>query len=113
MKEIIEINLDKKELEQIITEHIKSAVKKSVFENRVEIQDSINKFFKTNYIDCTSSFSNQLNKAFDSSFKEALEIAFEELNIKELIKQKTKELLSADSFIKDLAEKKVRDSLGL
>jgi hypothetical protein len=36
-----------------------------------------------------------------------------ELNFKELIAQKAKELLSSENFIKDLAERKVRSSLGL
>lgn len=42
-----------------------------------------------------------------------LEKAMNELNFKELIAEKAKEILSDNNFIADLAEKKIRYSLGL
>lgn len=43
----------------------------------------------------------------------ANEKALDELNFKELIAEKAKQVLSDNNFIKDLAEQKVRRSLGL
>ena len=113
--ENLKINISVDEINDMVKETVGNAVQKSLKENQFQIASSIDNFFKKrmNFENRDSQFESALNWAVEEAFNLGLEQAMAELNFKELIAQKAKELLSNEDFIKDLAEKKVRSSLGL
>jgi len=113
-QENLNINLSVKDLTEMVKETVGNSIKKSLESNKAQIETSINDYFKKAFfINKESQFESALDWAVENAFRLGLEKAMEELNFKELIAQKAKELLSNDTFIRDLAEKKVRSSLGL
>jgi hypothetical protein len=113
--ENLNINLSVKELTDMVKETVGNAIQKSLKENQFQIESSIDNFFRKrmNFENKDSQFESALDWAVEHEFRLGLEQAMTELNFKELIAQKAKELLSSENFIKDLAERKVRSSLGL
>lgn len=112
--EELKINLSVKELTDMVKETVGASIQKSLNVNKEQIEKSIEGYFNKGMFDNKQTvFESALDWAVENSFRQGLEIAMEELNFKELIAQKAKELLSSENFIKDLAEKKVRSSLGL
>lgn len=57
--------------------------------------------------------NEELNNAFIKLAKYNKEKFIEDLNLKDLIQEKIKEMLTTDSFIQILAQEKIRRSLGL
>jgi uncharacterized membrane protein YheB (UPF0754 family) len=112
--ENLNINLSVKELTDMVKETVENSIQKSLNANKDQIEKSIDVYFKKGMFDSKESqFESSLDWAVENAFRLGLEQAMTELNFKELIAQKAKELLSNENFIKDLAEKKVRSSLGL
>lgn len=112
--ENLNINLSVKELTDMVKETVGNSIQKSLNENKEQIEKSIYSYFKKAFFDNRESeFESALDWAVENAFRLGLEQAMNELNFKELIAQKAKDLLSNENFIKDLAEKKVRSSLGL
>jgi len=112
--ETLKIELSVKDLTEMVKENVGNAVAKSLNANKEQIEKSIDQYFKKSiYDNKASQFENALDWAVENSFRHGLEQAMTELNFKELIAQKAKEILSDNNFIKELAEKKVRSSLGL
>lgn len=112
--EELKINVSVKEITDMVKETIGSSIQKSLNSNKEQIEKSIDGYFKKSFFDNKQSqFESALDWAVENAFRLGLEQAMTELNFKELIAKKAKELLSNENFIKDLAEKKVRSSLGL
>jgi uncharacterized membrane protein YheB (UPF0754 family) len=112
--EDLKINLSVEDLTKMVKEIIGSSIEKSLNSNREQIEKSIDGYFRKNLFDNKNTqFENSLNWAVENAFRLGLDQAMDELNFKELIATKAKELLSNENFIADLAEKKVRASLGL
>lgn len=112
--ENLSINLSVGELTNMVKETIGNSIQKSLNANKDQIEKSIDGYFKKAIFDNKESeFENALDWAVENAFRLGLEQAMTELNFKEMIAQKAKEILSNENFIKDLAEKKVRSSLGL
>lgn len=110
----LNIILSVKELTDMVKETVGNSIQKSLNANKEQIDNSINGYFRKSFFDNRESqFESSLDWAVENAFRLGLEQAMAELNFKELIAQKAKELLSNDNFIKDLAEKKVLRSLGL
>ena len=71
-------------------------------------------YFKRAFFnDKKNEFESALDYTIEIAFREGIEKAMTELNFKELIAEKAKELLKSDNLIQELAEAKVRSSLGL
>lgn len=112
--ENLNINLSVKELTDMVKETVGNSIQKSLYANKDQIEKSIDSYFKKALFDNKESqFESALDWAVENPFRLGLEQAMQELNFKEMIAQRAKELLSSENFIKDLAEKKVRQSLGL
>jgi hypothetical protein len=112
--EKLEIVLSVKELTEIVNESIRGTVQNYLTANKGLIENSIYNYFKrTHFGKLESQFESSLDWVVESSFRLGLEQAMTELNFKELVAEKCKEFLSNENFIRDLAEKKVRESLGL
>jgi uncharacterized membrane protein YheB (UPF0754 family) len=112
--ENLNINLSVKELTDMVKEIVGNSIQKSLNANKEQIEKSIDGYFKKALFDNKESqFEKALDWAVEDAFRLGLEQAMTELNFKEMIAQKAKELLLSDDFIKDLAEKKVRSSLGI
>jgi len=102
------------DLKQIVKDTLSSSINKSLEKNKQQIELSLDNYFKKGMFDKRESdFDNALDWAVESCFRDGLEKAMEELGYREVIATKAKEILSDPNFIKDLAEKKVRQSLGL
>jgi uncharacterized membrane protein YheB (UPF0754 family) len=112
--EDLKINLSVREITEMVKETIADSIQKSLNANKEQIEKSIDGYFKKNmFNNKETEFESSLDWAVENAFREGLTKAMNELNFKELIALKAKEILSSEDFIKDLAEKKVRSSLGL
>jgi hypothetical protein len=112
--EDINVTLTVVELKEIVKTTLSESINKSLTKNREAIENSLDNYFKKGMFDNrTTDFENALDWVVESVFRDGMAKAMEELNFKELIASKAKEILSDGNFIKDLAEKKVRQSLGL
>jgi nucleoside-diphosphate-sugar epimerase len=112
--ENLNINLSVKDLTEMVKETIGKSIEKSLNDNKEQIEKSIDGYFKKAFLNNKESqFESALDWAVETAFRIGLEKAMGELNFKELIAEKAKEILSDNNFIKELAEQKVRRSLGL
>jgi len=112
--ENLKINLSVKELTDMVKETVGNSIQKSLNANKDQIEKSIDSYFKKGIFDSKESqFESALDWAVENAFRLGLEQAMQELNFKEMIAEKAKEILSDSDFIKKLAEAKVRSSLGL
>lgn len=112
--ENVSINLSVQDLTEMVNETVGNSIQKSLNSNKEQIEKSIDMYFKKSMFDSKASqFEKALDWAVESAFRLGLDKAMEELNFKELIAEKAKEILSNNNFISELAEKKVRSSLGL
>jgi 3-methyladenine DNA glycosylase AlkC len=112
--ENINLNISVKDLTDIIKNDLSDIIRKRLSANKDDIEKSLDDQFRRRiFTHDKNQFENALDWAIEHAFREGLNIAMEELNFKELIAKKAKEILSNDDFIKTLAEQKVRASLGL
>jgi len=112
--ENLNVTLNAGDFKQIVKESLTDSINKSLEKNKEHIETSLDAYFKKGMFEKRETdFESALDWAIESCFREGLNTAMEELGFKEIIAQKAKELLSDPNFIKDLAEKKVRSSLGL
>ena len=114
MENNIDITLNVGELKDVLKESLVSSINKSLNKNKENIENSLDNYFRKGFFnDRDSQFENALDWAVESVFREGITKAIEELSFKELIANKAKEILSDNEFIRNLAERKVRASLGL
>jgi hypothetical protein len=112
--EKIDISLNVQELRAIMKDSLSASIQKGLAANKEQIEQSVNTFLRKSFFDNKSTaFESALDWAIEQVFRDGLQQAMDELNYKELVAQKAKEILSNNDFIKDLAERKVRASLGL
>lgn len=106
----IDINKIKEQYNFVLNKIIEDSLSKE----KENIQSTIKTYFDKGFFkDKTTAFDNSLDWAIENSFREGVDKALNDLNFKELIFEKTKELLSNGTLIQELAEAKVRSSLGL
>ncbi len=112
--EPFKVEIDRLEINKIINDGVQDKIKSVMQSQMTDIEKSITEYFKKSFFrDKDSQFESALDYTIESAFREGLTKAMEELNFKELIAEKAKELLSNNNFISKLAEAKVRTSLGL
>lgn len=113
-EEKLKLELSVKDLHDIVKDTIGNAIKSSLSKNTDQINTSIDAYFhKAFFQNKESQFESALDWAVENAFRLGLEQAMNELNYKELIASKCKEILLDNDFISRLAESKVRRSLGL
>jgi hypothetical protein len=79
-----------------------------------DIQRALTEYFQKSFMsNKANAFESALDWCVEGALREGLDKAMQELNFKEMIAAKAKEILSDSDFIKNLAEAKVRSSLGL
>jgi hypothetical protein len=106
-----ELSVD--EIATIVKETIVSSVKKSISANEKQVEESMKEYFKKSIFEKKmSQFESSLDWAIERTFREGVEKALIELDFKELVAEKTKEILSDGNFVKKIAEQKVRKALG-
>jgi hypothetical protein len=112
--EEFKIEINRREIVDIINGVIHDKIK-IIMKNEMEnIEKSIKEYFNKGFFnDKISIFDSALDYTIEISFREGIEKAMKDLNFVEIIASKAKGLLSNDSFIMELAEAKVRSSLGL
>lgn len=112
--EKFKIEIDRREIVETINKGLHDKIKEQMNAQSKDIEKSIEEYFKRSFFnDKKTQFDQALDYTIEIAFREGLEKAMEEMNFKELIAEKAKELLSKDNFIQELAEAKVRSSLGL
>lgn len=112
--ESFKIEVDAKDLKEKFNAILSKVIEDSLTKEKESIQESIKTYFhKSFFNDKITQFDRALDWQIESVFREGVGKAMEELNFKELIAEKAKEMLSNSDLIKDLAEEKVRSSLGL
>lgn len=108
------IEIDRKQIVETINASIQDKIKAEMNAQMGDIEKSIKQYFKRSFFnDKQNEFESALDWTVEAAFREGINSAMEELNFKELIAEKAKELLKSDNLIKELAEAKVRSSLGL
>lgn len=112
--EEFKIELDLKQIKERVNAVIDKAVVDALGKSKTDLEDTIKKYFASPYFgNKISQFESAFDWAVEAAFREGVQKAMEELNLKELVASKTKEILSENNFITELAEAKVRASLGL
>lgn len=112
--EKFKIEIDGKKIQEVINEELIGFVKSNMEEQMGEIEKSVEDYFRHSFLsNKKTQFDSALDWAVEAAFRDAINTAMDELNFKELIAAKAKELLQDDDLIKELAEAKVRSSLGL
>lgn len=112
--EKFKIEIDRAQIVDTINTGIQEKVRAQMKAQDKDIDEAITQYFKKSLFNNQSSrFESALDYTVEAAFRKGLEMAMEQLNFKEMIAQKAKELLSDNNFIAELAEKKVRASLGL
>lgn len=110
----IDIKLNVGELKEILKKSLTDTVEKSITKNKQQIESSLDNYFQKKAFQFKESeFESSVDWAVEACLREGMTKAMEDLNFKEMIAEKAKEILSSDNFIKELAENKVRSSLGL
>tara|TARA_B100002049_G_C15844750_1_gene276677 strand:- start:140 stop:484 length:345 start_codon:yes stop_codon:yes gene_type:complete len=113
--EKFKIELDRRQITETVTAEIKESIKKGLEANKENISKSLNEYFKKGFFNDSgkNEFENQLDYTIEIATRAGLEIALEDLNYKQMIANKAKELLQTDDFLKQLAEDKIKKFLGL
>jgi len=110
----ININIDEKEISKILSESLKSKIEYGLARYSDNIDKSMQEAFYKKYAGNNDNiFDRVLDWAIEDAFRDGLQKAMEELNFKEKIAVKAKEILQDDNFITKLAKAKVKESLGL
>jgi hypothetical protein len=110
----ISISISVPELTDIVKGRITASILEAFDNNKVKIKESLNQYFnKGVFNDKKSSFESSLDWAVENSFRIGLDKAMTEMGFSEIIAAKAKEILSSNDFIAELAEAKIRASLGL
>ena len=112
--ETFKIEIDRKQIVKTINENIHDKIKSQMNAQMGDIEETIKQYFKRSFFnDKKNEFESALDWTVEAAFREGINSAMEELNFKELIAEKAKELLKSYNLIQELAEAKVRSSLGL
>jgi hypothetical protein len=112
--EKFKIEIDRREIVETINKGIHDKIREQMNAQSKDIEASIADYFKRAFFnDKKNEFESALDYTIEIAFREGIEKAMTELNFKELIAEKAKELLKSDNLIQELAEAKVRSSLGL
>lgn len=108
------VEIDRKQISEIINKTVQGEITEQLRSQLTDINRSIEEYFKKSFFnDTRNQFESALDWTVENAFREGLDLAMKELNFKELIAKKAAEILNSDNFIKELAEAKVRSSLGL
>ena len=108
------IEIDRKAIVETINTSIQDKIKSQMNAQMGDIEETIKQYFKRSFFnDKKNEFESALDWTVEAAFRKGINSAMEELNFKELIAEKAKELLRSDNLIQKLAEAKVRSSLGL
>jgi len=108
------VEIDGKQLKDRINEVLDSSIRLALGKNKADIEGILENYFsKGVFKNKISEFDNALDWEVEAAFREGVSKAIEELDFKEIIAKKAKELLQDDDLITQLAEAKVRSSLGL
>jgi hypothetical protein len=112
--ENFKIEINRKEIVDTINKGLQDKIKSTMDSQMGDIEKSIQEYFKKSFFnDKKNQFDSALDYTIEIAFREGIEQAMTELNFKEIIANKAKELLKNDNLIHELAEAKVRSSLGL
>lgn len=113
--ENIDLGITVSVIQDMIKDNLSTSINNSLFKSKEKIDTSIANYFNNGggFSKKESQFDSVLDWAVELIFRESLQQVLTELNYKELIVEKCREILSEDNFIRDLAEKKVKASLGL
>lgn len=108
------ITLNVGDIKAILETKVGEIIKSSITTNRIAIEKSITDYFTKGFLNNKeSNFDHALDWAVEAIFREEVKRAIDDLGFKEMVYEKAKELMSEDGFIRELAEKKVKASLGL
>lgn len=113
--ENIDLGITVSVIQDMIKDNLSTSINNSLFKSKEKIDTSIANYFNNGggFSKKESQFDSVLDWAVEQIFRDSLNQILKELDYKELIMEKCKEILSDGDFIKDLAEKKVKASLGL
>lgn len=113
-QEKFKIEIDRKLISDTINEKIVGTILSQMELQKKDIESSIKDYFQKSFFrDKDTMFENALDWTIENAFRSGITKAMEDLNFTEVIASKAKEILSDNNFISELAEQKVRASLGL
>ncbi|RYC69611.1 hypothetical protein [Spirosoma sordidisoli] len=102
------------EIAATVKDIVSKAILSSVSARKEDMETSVKEFFQRPlFKNQESQFERSLNWAIDSVFQSAVEDILRELNFKEMVARTARKLLSEEGFLRDIAEEKVRQALGL
>jgi len=112
--ENFKFEVDGKQIKEQYNIILNEVIAKALTKEKENIESVIKLYFDRGiFKDKISKFDVALDWVIEAAFREGLEKAMNKLNIKEIIADKAKEMLSDNNYLKDLADAKIRASLGL
>lgn len=113
-KQEIKVEISAKEFKKIIEDTMVGSVKQAIKTQEKDIHDSIKNYFdRPLFNNKQTDFEKGLDWAIEDAFRLGIQIAFDELDFKRVVADKAKEMMMQDDFINELANAKIRASLGL
>lgn len=110
----INIKLTSAEIKEALQGKIAEKIQASLLKNSESIEKSLDEYFSKGFFqNKKTEFESALDWAIEVEFRKAFEGVLEKMNFKEMVAEKTTEILKNTDFIATLAEAKVRSSLGL
>ena len=114
MEQEFKIRIDAKAIREQINASIQHKITTQLNAQEQDIEKSIKDFFYKGFHSITrNAFENSLDYVIEGALRQGLEKAMEELGFHEMIAEKAKTYLQDDDILRELAEGKVRASLGL
>lgn len=107
--ENFKIEIDINDINQVIKNRIIEKVITILNKNDDNLTTQIDNFFRKSFFDNKNSlFETALNDSLDRIFRQSLEEVMNDLNVKEIVIKKLKELLSSDEYFKEIVYKKIK-----
>lgn len=108
------ITVDRDAIVELINEGVRDRISEELRAQSEHITMSIGEYFKKGFFrDIKSKFDNALDYTVDEAFRQATGTVMKEMNFTELVAEAARKMMTDEGFIQELAEAKVRASLGL
>ncbi len=110
----VKVEITNDMVQSAIDSYLKDMISRSMETHKIGISKQVGDYFSDVFIGRKlETLERGLDWALEDCFRTGVNKAMTELNYTEMIAEKAKELLVDDKFIRDLAQAKVMDALGL
>jgi len=113
MSDELTINIDKNAIVNKIQESLDCVIETEMKNNEVNVLKSIKNLFRVEMFGTNSDLDDQLKWSVELAVKCGFDKAIKEIGLEDKITEMTKELLSDEKVILEIAKKKIEQSFGI